>query len=79
MFCFLILKDITCMLPYQQNENKTLNFKHSDSEPVYSQTKSTAKEAQQMIKKRLGSKRCNIEKILVKHDKVIDGAIFTLH
>ena len=61
------------MLPYQQNENKTLNVKHSDSEPVYSQTKSTAKEA------KLGSKRCNIEKILVKHDKVIDGAIFTLH
>ena len=62
MFCFLILKDITCMLPYQQNENKTLNVKHSDSEPVYSQTKSTAKEAQQMIKKKTRFKKLQYRK-----------------
>ena len=45
MFCFLILKDIT--LPLHQHENKTINTKHYDSEPVDYQNKSTTKEIQQ--------------------------------
>ena len=45
MFCFLILKDIT--LPLHQHENRTINTKHYDSEPVDYQNKSTAKEIQQ--------------------------------
>lgn len=48
MFCFLILKGITCFLVVAHlHVNKTLYCKDYNSEPVIHQTKNTAREIQQ--------------------------------
>ena len=39
MFCYWILKDIT--FPLHQHENKIINTKYYDSEPVAYQNKNT--------------------------------------
>ena len=66
------------MLLCHRNESKTLNVKYSGSEPVFSQTKNTVGEAQQLHQEKTRFKQVQITKTLVRHNKVMDSAILTI-